>query len=88
MICHEIPEGSRSNLYSFFNLAAKWGWVIKATPWPIYRGKDPVPVVYEIGWAPEPVWTGAENLAPTRIPSPDRPARTDGLRYPAHYLQK
>jgi len=36
-------------------------------------GKDPV---QEAGWAPGPVWTGAENLAPTRIRSPDRPARS------------
>jgi hypothetical protein len=27
-------------------------------------GKDPVPFVQEAGWAPEPVWIGAENLAP------------------------
>ena len=27
-------------------------------------GKDPVPIVQEAGWAPGPVWTGAENLAP------------------------
>jgi hypothetical protein len=27
--------------------------------------KDPVPIVQEDGWAPGPVWTGAENLAPT-----------------------
>ena len=27
-------------------------------------GKDPVPIVQEAGWAPEPVWTGAENLSP------------------------
>ena len=39
--------------------------------------KDPVPIVQEIGWAPGPVWTGAENLAsPTGIRSPDRPARS------------
>jgi hypothetical protein len=30
-------------------------------------GKDPVPIVQEAGWAPGPVWTGAENLAPTGI---------------------
>jgi hypothetical protein len=29
-------------------------------------GKDPVPLVQEAGWAPGPVWTGAENLAPHR----------------------
>jgi hypothetical protein len=27
-------------------------------------GEDPVPIVQEAGWAPEPVWIGAENLAP------------------------
>ena len=30
-------------------------------------GKDPVPIVQEAGWDPGPVWTGAENLAPTGI---------------------
>jgi hypothetical protein len=29
--------------------------------------KDPVPTVQEAGWAPGPVWTDAENLAPTGI---------------------
>jgi hypothetical protein len=24
-------------------------------------GDDPIPFVYEAGWAPEPIWTGAEN---------------------------
>ena len=39
--------------------------------------------------APWPVWTGAENLAPTGIRSPDRPARSQLLyriRYPAHFI--
>jgi hypothetical protein len=27
-------------------------------------GKDPVPVVEEIWWAPGPVWAGAENCTP------------------------
>jgi hypothetical protein len=27
--------------------------------------KDPVPIVQEAGWASEPVWIGAESLAPT-----------------------
>ena len=47
----------------------------------------PVPIVQEAGWAPGPVWTGAENLVPTGIRSPDRPARSQllyGLRYPAN----
>ena len=37
---------------------------------------DPVPIVQEAGWAPGPVWTGAENLAPTGIRSLDCPARS------------
>jgi len=36
------------------------------TPRPLFTpGKDPVPIVQEAGWAPGPVWTGAENLVPT-----------------------
>jgi hypothetical protein len=38
-------------------------------------GKDPVPIVQEARWAPGLIWTGAENLDPTGIRSPDRPAR-------------
>jgi len=52
-------------------------------------GKDPVPIVQEAVWVPGPVWTGAENLAPTGIRSPHRPARSQSLyrlRYPAHFL--
>ena len=34
-------------------------------PRPLFTpGKDPVPIVQEAGWAPGPVWTCAENLAP------------------------
>ena len=42
-------------------------------------GKDPIPIVQEAGWVPRPVWTGAENLAPTGIRSPNRPARNESL---------
>ena len=41
--------------------------------------KDPVPILQEVEWAPVSVWTGAENLAPTGIRSPDRPAHTQSL---------
>ena len=41
--------------------------------------KDPVPIVQEVGWALWSVWTGAENLAPTGIRSPDLPARSESL---------
>ena len=42
-------------------------------------GKDPVRIVQESKRAPESLWTGSENLAPTGIRSPDRPARSDSL---------
>ena len=42
------------------------GCVVKATLRPLYPWKDPVPIVQEAGWAPGPVWTGAENLASHR----------------------
>jgi hypothetical protein len=40
------------------------------------------------GWAPGPVWTGAGNLSPTGIRSPDHPDRSESLyrlRYPGPY---
>jgi hypothetical protein len=34
------------------------------------RERDPVAIVQETGWARAPVWTDAENLAPTEIRLP------------------
>ena len=49
-------------------------------PWPHFTpGEDPVPILQEAGWVSGPVCTGAENLAPTGIRSPDRPARRQWL---------
>jgi len=44
-------------------------------------GKDPVHMVQEAGWAPGPVWTGAENLAPKRdsVPGPSNSQQVDLL---------
>ena len=51
-------------------------------------GKDPVPIVQEAGWASEPVWTGAENLAPpgfdTRTVQPVGSRYTDYDTRPTH----
>ena len=66
-------------LYSFFNLTARCGWVINAMPRPLYPREWPGTIVQEAGWAPGPVWTGVENLAPTGIRTPDRPARSGSL---------
>jgi hypothetical protein len=49
-------------------------------------GKDPVPIVQEAGWTPGPVLTGAENLAPTGIRSPDRQARSQSLYCSVKYI--
>jgi hypothetical protein len=54
-------------------------------------GKSPVPILQDAGWAPGPVRTGAENLAPTGIRSPDLLARSESLyrlRYPGPYPVK
>ena len=49
-------------------------------PGPLFTpGIDTVLIVQEAGWAPGPVLTGVENLAPTAIRSPDRPARRQSL---------
>jgi len=55
------------------------GCVFKATLRPLYlqerRGTHCIG-----GWvAPSAVWTGAENLVPTGIRSPDPPARSESL---------
>ena len=64
------------------------GWEVSVMPRPLFTPwKDPVPFVQEAGWVPGPVWTGAENLAPTGIRSPHRPARSQSLyrlSCPAH----
>ena len=47
-------------------------------------GNDPVPIVQVAGWAPGPVWTGAENLAATGMRSPDRPSCSESLSRPRY----
>ena len=39
-------EGVEVQLYSFFNLGDRWGWMFNATPRPLNaREGDPVPIV-------------------------------------------
>ena len=81
-------RGSRGIALPFHEHSTRRVWGVSVTPRPLFSpGKDPVPIVREAGWAPGPVWTGAENLTPTGIRSPDRSARSQSLyrlRYPAH----
>jgi hypothetical protein len=73
----------------FLDLGTRRGKGVSVTPRPLSSPrKVPVPLVQEAGWGPGPVWTGAENLAPTGIRSPDRPARSQSryrFSYPAHH---
>ena len=81
-------RGNRGIALIFHDCGTSRGWGVSVTPRPLFTsGKDPVSIVQEAGWAPEPVWTCAENLATTEIRSPDRPARSQSLyrlSYPAH----
>jgi hypothetical protein len=43
------------------------------------RNRDSFAIVQVAGKTPEPVWTGAQNLAPIQIPSPYRPAHSQSL---------
>jgi hypothetical protein len=83
---HEGLEGEYIYSSTLFLTSALdvGGW---STPRPgrFAPGNDPVSIVQDAGWAPGPVWAGAENLAPTGIRFPDRPARSESLyrlRYP------
>ena len=79
-------RGSRGIALPFLDHGTRRGWGVSVTPRPLFTpGKAPVLIVQEAGWAPGPVWAGAENLAPTGIWSPDRPARSQSL-YQLRYL--
>ena len=63
--------------------------MVNATSRPLYPRERPSTFVQEVGWAPEQVWTGAENLVPTGFRTPDRPARSESLyrlSYPGQHI--
>jgi hypothetical protein len=49
-------------------------------------GKNPAPIVQEHECASEPAWTGAENLASTRLRSPDSQARSEFIVCDLHLI--
>ena len=67
---HECPEGEQRYSSTLPSASALDGGG-RSTPRPGHftPEKDPVPIVEEAGWAPELVWTDAENLARTGIRS-------------------
>jgi len=81
-------RGNRGIALPFLDHGTRRWWGVSSTPRPLFTpGRGPVPIIQEAGWAPGPVWTGAENLVPTGIRSPDRPAPSQSLyrlSYPAH----
>jgi hypothetical protein len=85
-------RGSRGIALPFHDHGTRRGWGVSVTPRPLFTpGKDPVPLIQKAGWTPGPVWTRAENLAPTGIRSPGRPARKQSLyrlSYRAHFYRR
>jgi hypothetical protein len=55
------------------------GWVVNATPQPLYPRERTGTCCIGSWVGLRAGLDGAENLAPTRIPSPDRPARSKSL---------
>jgi len=85
-----VHRGNRGIALPFLDHGTRRGWGVSVTPRPLFaHGKDPVPIVQEAGWAPGPVWTGAENLAPLPVFDP-RTVQPVASRYtnwaiPAHW---
>jgi hypothetical protein len=75
-----VHRASRVVALPFLDHGIRRGWGVSVILQPLFTPrKNPAPIVQEAGWAPGPVWTGAENLAPSRIRSPDRPAHSESL---------
>jgi len=67
----KAERGSR--LIALNMVLDRGGWSILC-PGCFTPGTDQVYVVWEAGWAPVPIWMGAENVACAGIQSPDHPA--------------
>ena len=51
---------SRDIALLFLDHGTRRGGRVSSTPRPLFTpGKDPVPIVEEVGWVPGPIWTGA-----------------------------
>ena len=72
------PEQA-TKAYSFLNLGASWGWVVNATLRPLYPRERLCAHSIGIWLGPRAGVEDVENVAPTGIRSPDRPARSQSL---------
>ena len=73
---HEGPEGGVDvQLYAFFNLSARWGWVVNSTSRPLYLRERPGTHCGSQGWSGR-----VRKISPfAGIRSPDRPAPSESL---------
>ena len=63
---HEGPEREKKNSSTLSLTPALDGWVVNATPRPLYpRERYPVPIVEKAGWAPGPVWRQVRKMWPS-----------------------
>ena len=87
-------RGVEVQLYSFFELRARWGWVVNATPRPLYPGKDTRYPLYRRLGGPQGRYGPVQKISPlpgfdprTIQPVADRytdcanPAHTKRLKY-------
>ena len=73
----KAQRGVELQLYSFFNLSARWSGWLTPRPSRFTSGKDPVPIVKEVGWAPGGGLEGCGKSRPYRdsIPGPSSTQR-------------
>ena len=82
------PEGGRGIALLFQALGSRRGGVVSSTPRPHFiSGKTRYQLYRRLGGF-QGRSGGAENLAPTRIRSPDRPARSQSLYRLSYPTQK
>jgi hypothetical protein len=80
-------RGSTGIALPFHDHSTRRGWGVSVTPRPLFTpGKDPVPILLEAGWAPGPVWIGAENFAPHPRNVQPVTGRYSDWAIPAHCL--
>ena len=66
----EAHRGSRGRALPNLNLGYRWQWFVKAILWPLFPGKNPVPIAQEAEWASRSVWAGVGKkkfLAPAGV---------------------
>ena len=82
----DVTQGVGTGIALLFHDRGTWrGWGISSTPRPHFtHGKDPVPILQEVGWATGPVWM-ARKPRPHRDSFPESPAHSQSL-YQLSYL--